>query len=69
MIPLKKFGIPEERKYPLDTRKHVESAIRLFGHCEPKYRKELANNIFEAMDKYHIPKDMIGPKSRLHDYM
>ena len=68
-IPLEKFGIPEERKYPLDTKKHVISAVRLFGHCEPKYQKELANNIFKAMDKYHISKDMIGKKSKLYRYL
>ena len=68
-IPLEKFGIPEERKYPLDTKKHVISAVRLFGHCEPKYQKELADNIFKAMDKYHISKDMIGKKSKLYRYL
>ena len=68
-LPDDVFGIPEERKYPLDTKKHVISAVRLFGHCEPKYQKELADNIFKAMDKYHISKDMIGKKSKLYRYL
>lgn len=39
------FGIPEERKFPLTDKKHVLMAIRYFYSCEPKYRKELSNNI------------------------
>ena len=68
-IPLEKFGIPEERKYPLDTKKHVYSAIRLFGHSEEKYRAELAKNIFTAMKHYKIPMDYIGSQSKLRNYM
>ena len=68
-IEVDKFGIPELRKYPLDNRKHTESAIRLFGHCDSQYEKELADNIFKAMKKYNISKDIIGPKSKLNKYM
>lgn len=68
-IPLKEFGIPEERKYPLDTKKHVESAIRLFGKCEPKYREQLAGRILKAMKKFNIPIDMIGTDSTLYRYI
>lgn len=68
-IPIELFGIPEERKYPLNSKKHVISAIRLFGHCEPKYRSELAKNILKAMDKYNISTDIIGDKSKLRDYI
>lgn len=68
-IPLEKFGIPEKRAYPLDTKKHVKSAIALFGHCDKKYRKDLASNIFVAMDKYDIPKETIGENSPLRDYL
>ena len=68
-IPTKKFGIPELRKYPLDSKRHVIGAIRLFGHCEPKYQKELAHNIWNAISEYDIPIYMIGPKSKLREYM
>lgn len=68
-IKLSKFGIPEERKYPLDTKKHVISAIRLFGHCDPKYKDELAENIIKAMKKYKIDFNMVGEKSSLYPYV
>ena len=68
-IPDNKFGIPETRSYPLDTKKHVRSAIILFGKSDKKYRKELAKRIFQAMEEYNIPYDMIGPKSTLYPYI
>lgn len=68
-IPLELFGIPETRSYPLDTKKHVESAIRLFGRSEEKYRGELAKRILKAMDKYNIPSSMIGKNSKLYKYL
>lgn len=63
------YGIPETKSFPLDSRKHVLSAIRLFGHAEEKYRVDLADAIFKAMKKYDVSTDMIGEKSKLHAYM
>ena len=63
------FGIPEERKYPLDTKKHVISAIKLFGHCDTKYRKELAGRILRAMERYDIPRSYIGENNTMRNYM
>ena len=68
-LPDSKFGNKEQRKYPLDTRKHVLSAIRLFGHCEDKYKKEVASAIFSAMKRYHIPMSVIGNKNSLRNYL
>lgn len=48
------FGIPEDRKYPLDSKKHVMSAIKLFGHAEESKKKALAKRIKTAADKYNI---------------
>lgn len=48
------FGIPEDRKYPLDTEKHVMSAIKLFGHAEKGKKKSLAKRIKSAANKYDI---------------
>ena len=39
------FGIPEKRMYPLHDKAHVESAVKLFGHAETKYKKSLARKI------------------------
>ena len=68
-LPDSKFGNKEQRKYPLDTRKHVLSAIRLFGHCEEKYKKEVASAIFSAMKRYKIPMSVIGEKNSLRNYL
>lgn len=48
------FGIPEDRKYPLDSKKHVMSAIKLFGHAEESKKKALAKRIKTAAKKYDI---------------
>ena len=69
-LPDNKFGIPELRKYPLDTRQHVISAIKLFGHyADSSYAKELATAILNAMEKYHISRDQIGEKNKLRNYL
>lgn len=48
------FGIPEDRKYPLDSAKHVKSAIHLFGHAEESKKKALAKRIAKAAKHYGI---------------
>ena len=53
-LPNNKFGIPEERKFPLDTEQHVKSAIKLFGHAEEQKKKSLALRIKKAADEYNI---------------
>ena len=53
-LPDNKFGIPEERKFPLDTEQHVKSAIKLFGHAEEQKKKSLALRIKKAADEYNI---------------
>ena len=53
-LPDSSFGIPEDRKYPLDTEQHVKSAIKLFGHAEESKKKSLAKRINAAAKKYDI---------------
>lgn len=53
-LPDSKFGIPEDRKFPLDTKQHVKSAIRLFGHAEESKKKSLALRIKKAANEYDI---------------
>lgn len=67
-LPDDVFGT-DDRRYPLDTKKHVYSAIRLFGHCDNKHKAQLAKAIFNAMKKYKIPMSAIGPKNQLRNYM
>lgn len=63
------YGIPQEKKYPMPDKKHVLSAIKLFGHVEPKYEKQLAEKIIENMKKYNIDPSIIGEKNKLKKYI
>lgn len=63
------FGVPEQKKYPLFDRKHVISAIKLFGHVEPKYESHLAHAIIKRMKKYNISFDMVGEDNKLYQYI
>lgn len=53
-LPDSEFGIPEDRKFPLDTAEHVHSAIKLFGHAEESKRKSLAKRIASKAKSYGI---------------
>lgn len=63
------YGIPEQRKYPLFDKEHVESAIRLFGHVEPRFEEKLARAIIAKMRKYNISFDMVGKENKLYKYL
>ena len=68
-LPDEVFGIPEERKYPMPDKRHTLSAIKLFGHVEPKYEEELAKNIIKNMKKYDIPESAVGKDNKLRKYI
>lgn len=68
-LPDEVFGIPEERKYPMPDKRHTLSAIKLFGHVEPKYEEELAKNIIKNMKKYNIPESAVGKDNKLRKYI
>ena len=53
-LPDSAFGIPKERKFPLDTEQHVKSAIKLFGHASEDNKKALAKNIADAAKRYNL---------------
>ena len=53
-LPDSEFGIPEDRKFPLDTAEHVHSAIKLFGHAEEVDKKHLAKRIMSKAKEYNI---------------
>lgn len=48
------FGLPEDRKFPLNDAEHVRSAIKLFGHCPEGKRTMLAKNIRKAANKFGV---------------
>lgn len=53
-LPDSAFGIPKLRKFPLNDEDHVRAAIRFYGHCEDKHKKELAENIRKAIKKFNM---------------
>ena len=63
------FGLPNKRKYPLDTESRVRSAIKFFNYCSDNEEKELADNIKKAMKKFNITDVKIGNKNRLSNYI
>lgn len=63
------YGVPEQEKYPLYDKKHVISAIRLFGHVEPRFEEKLAKAIIAKMKKYEIPFSMVGKDNKLYNYI
>ena len=67
-LPDNMFGIPEERKYPLDTKEHVYSAVKLFNHVSPKYEEELATNIITKIKEYDITDIEPGKANRFSKY-
>lgn len=50
----KEYGIPEQKKFPLDTRAHVISAVKFFNYADPVYRKALASRIIRKIHQYNI---------------
>ena len=57
------FGLPEERKYPLNDAKHVRSALAYFRFCSPDKKKQLASRILAAAKKFNVE---ISPESEVY---
>lgn len=53
-LPDSDFGLPEDRKYPLNDAAHVKAAIKMFSHCPNDKKAKLAKRITAAMDKFGI---------------
>ena len=62
-IPDELFGLPKDRKFPLNDEVHVRKAIQFFKYCEPTKRNELASNINKQAKKLglklNVSKDNI----------
>ena len=67
-LPDSAFGVPSKRKFPLDTEKHVRSAIKLFNWVDKEDEAELARRIIAAMKKFGIKDVKVGPKNRFSKY-
>ena len=62
------FGLPEDRKYPLNDAKHVRLAVKMFGHCEEGKRKKLAGNILKAAEKHGV-SIKVGKNNLMAEYV
>lgn len=62
------FGIPEQKKFPLDTEAHVRSAIRFFNYADPQYEKELASKIISKIHQYGITNLTASKENRFYKY-
>lgn len=61
------FGIPEERKYPLNDEAHVRAAVKFFNKVEPKYEESLARRIIKRIKELNIDIE-IGEDNKLSKY-
>lgn len=64
----KEFGIPEQKKFPLDTKDHVLSAIRFFNYADPAYEKQLASSIIAKIKEYGITGLIPNTTNRFYKY-
>lgn len=67
-LPDDQFGLPEDRKYPLNDAKHVRLAVKMFGHCEEGKRKKLAGNILKAAEKHGV-SIKVGKNNPMAEYV
>lgn len=68
-LPDSEFGLPKQRKFPLNDYDHVIMAIKFFNRCDKKDQEELSKNILKAMKKYKVPYDKIGKNNKLRNYI
>ena len=63
----KEFGIPEERKYPLNDEAHVRAAVKFFNKVEPKYEESLARRIIKRIKELDLDIN-VGEDNKLSKY-
>lgn len=68
-LPDSAFGIPSQRRFPLNDRNHILAAERMFNHIDKEHEAELAHNILKKMKEYNIPTSIISEKNRLYKYI
>ena len=71
MEDIYKYGVPEQKKFPMPDADHVRSAIRFFNYVEPKYEKQLAKAILARMKEYGLSFDdfTVGEENRFSKYI
>lgn len=64
----REFGIPSQKKFPLDSKEHVMSAIRFFNYADPANEKELASAIISKIHEYNITGLTPSASNRFYKY-
>lgn len=67
-LPNSAFGLPKERKWPLNDESHVRQAIRYFARCPAEQQRELAKNILKAMRKFGMNDVKVGKNNPFRKY-
>lgn len=66
-----KYGLPDQKKYPMPDAAHVRSAIKFFNYVDPAHEKELAKAILKRMKEYEMSFDdfTVGENNRFSKYV
>lgn len=66
-----KYGVPEQKKFPMPDADHVRSAIKFFNYVDPKYERQLARAILIRMREYGLSFDdfTVGEENRFSKYI
>ena len=66
-----KYGVPEQKKFPLPDADHVRSAIKFFNYVEPRYEVQLARAILKRAREYNVDLSeiSIGDNNRFKKYI
>ena len=67
-LPDEEFGVSSKRKFPLDTEKHVRSAIKFFNYVDPEDEEELAEKIIKKIKEMDIKNIHITERNRFSKY-
>lgn len=62
------FGVPSQRKFPLNDAKHVKLAIKFFNYVDKEHEAELAKNIIKKIKEYNITDIKYSEKNRFFKY-
>ena len=70
-IQSQKYGVPEQKKFPLFDLDHVKSAIKFFNYVDPKYEDKLAKAILRRAKEYglDLSEMSIGDNNRFKKYL
>ncbi len=62
------YGLPEDKKYPMDDPKHVLLAIKFFNYVDEDKERLLASRINERIKEFGIHNINVGEKNRFAKY-